>query len=145
MSVKGALWVISCKRITLKLPTLYPAGLYSLRGQTSYRKISWSLEDTRLRYRHFYSFWNLTGTSAAVLPRCLSISERYLSWGILGITSRWSMWTEGGGGLLLAVRSQLNAGSQLQAGGGRARGWGGWWEEPTLKLVDGFGINSVRV
>ena len=72
----------------------------------------------------------------------IEISLVFLSWGILGITSRWSMWTEGGG-LLLAVRSQLNAGSQLQAGGGRAQGWGGWWEEPTLKLVDGFGINRA--
>ena len=33
---------------------------------------------------------------------------------------------------LSAVRSQLNVGSQLQAGGGRAQEWGGWWEEPTL-------------
>ena len=28
-------------------------GLYSLSGRTSYRKISWSLEDTRFRFRLF--------------------------------------------------------------------------------------------
>ena len=69
-----------------------------------------------------------------------------LSWGLLGITSIWSIQEcePRGGGLLLAVQSQLNAGSQLQAGGRRAQGWGGW-VEPTLKLANGFGINSVRV
>ena len=47
-------------------------GLYSLSGWTSYRKISWSLEATRFGFRLFQSLWNLTGTSAAVLPRCPS-------------------------------------------------------------------------
>ena len=46
-------------------------GLYSLSGKTSYRKISWSLEAARFGFKHFQSLWNLTGTSAAVLPRCL--------------------------------------------------------------------------
>ena len=47
-------------------------GLYSLSGKTSYRKISWSLEAARFGFRLFQSLWNLTGTSAAALPRCLS-------------------------------------------------------------------------
>ena len=46
--------------------------LYSLSGRTSYRKISWSLEAARLGFRLFQSFWNLTNTSAAALPRSLS-------------------------------------------------------------------------
>ena len=47
-------------------------GLYSLSGKTSYRKISWSLEAARFGFRLFQSLWNLAGTSAAALPRCLS-------------------------------------------------------------------------
>ena len=50
-------------------PTL---GLYSLSGKTSYRKISWSLEAARFGFKLFQSLWNLAGTSAALLPRCLS-------------------------------------------------------------------------
>ena len=49
-----------------------PLGLYSLSGKTSYRKISWSLEAARFGFKLFQSLWNLTGTSAALLPRCLS-------------------------------------------------------------------------
>ena len=47
-------------------------GLYSLSRKTSYRKISWSLEAARFRFKLFQSLWNLAGTSAALLPRCLS-------------------------------------------------------------------------
>ena len=47
-------------------------GLYSLNGKTSYRKISWSLEAVRFRFKLLQSLWNLAGTSAALLPRCLS-------------------------------------------------------------------------
>ena len=46
-------------------------GLYSLSGKTSYRKISWSLEAARFGFKLFQSLWNLAGTSAALLPRCL--------------------------------------------------------------------------
>ena len=46
-------------------------GLYSLRGRKSYRKISWSLEAARFVFRLFQSLWNLTGTLAVALPRCL--------------------------------------------------------------------------
>ena len=46
-------------------------GLYSLSGKTSYRQISWSLEAARLGVAMVVSLWNLTGTSAAVLPRYL--------------------------------------------------------------------------
>ena len=47
-------------------------GIYSLSGKTSYRKISCNIEATRFGFRLFQSLWNLTGTSAAALPRCLS-------------------------------------------------------------------------
>ena len=47
-------------------------GLYSLSGKTSYRKISWSLEAARFGFKLFQSLWNLAGTSAALLPSCLS-------------------------------------------------------------------------
>ena len=47
-------------------------GLYSLSGKTSYRKISWSLEAAGFGFKLFKSLWNLAGTSAALLPRCLS-------------------------------------------------------------------------
>ena len=47
-------------------------GLYSLSDKTSYRQISWSLEAARLSVIMIVSLWNLTGISAALLPRCLS-------------------------------------------------------------------------
>ena len=47
-------------------------GLYSLSGKTSYRQISWSLEAVRLGVIIIAPLWNLTGTSAALLPRGLS-------------------------------------------------------------------------
>ena len=47
-------------------------GLYSLSGKTPYWKISWSLEAARFRFKLFQSLWNLAGTLAALLPRCLS-------------------------------------------------------------------------
>ena len=47
-------------------------GLYSLSGKTSHRKISWSLEAARFGFKLVQSLWNLAGTSAALLPRCLS-------------------------------------------------------------------------
>ena len=56
----------------ISLQTAYVQGLYSLSGKTSYRKISWSLEATRFGFKPFQLLWNLAGTSAALLPRCLS-------------------------------------------------------------------------
>ena len=47
-------------------------GLYSLSRKTSYRQISWSLKVARFFVIMIVSFWNLTSTSAALLPRCLS-------------------------------------------------------------------------
>ena len=43
-----------------------------LSRKTSYRKISWSLEAARFGFRLFQLLLNLTVTSAATLPRCLS-------------------------------------------------------------------------
>ena len=48
---------------------------YSLSGWTSYRKISWSLEAAEFGFRLSQSLGNMTGTSAAALPRCLSNSR----------------------------------------------------------------------
>ena len=47
-------------------------GPVSISDKTSYRKILWSLEAARLVVQIIASFWNLTGTSTALLPRCLS-------------------------------------------------------------------------
>ena len=46
--------------------------LSSLSDKTSYRKISLSLEAARFGFKLFQSLWNLAGTSAALLLRCLS-------------------------------------------------------------------------
>ena len=52
----------------------YPChpGPVSLSDKTSYRKMSWSLEAARFVFRIIISLLNLTGTSAALLPRYLS-------------------------------------------------------------------------
>ena len=63
---------ISCYLIICCWPFGVHLGLYSLSGKTSYRKISWSLEAARFGFKLFQSLWNLAGTSAALLPRCLS-------------------------------------------------------------------------
>ena len=47
-------------------------SLYALSGKTSYRKISWSLEAARFGFKLLQWLCNLAGTSAALLPRCLS-------------------------------------------------------------------------
>ena len=47
-------------------------GPVSICDKLSYHKISWSLEAARLVVWITVSPWNLTGTSAALLPRCLS-------------------------------------------------------------------------
>ena len=47
-------------------------GPVSISEKMSYRKISWSLEAARFVLRIVWSLWNLTGTSAALLPMCLS-------------------------------------------------------------------------
>ena len=60
----------ACPRDLIGLPPFL--GLYSLSGKTSYHKISWSLEAARFEFKLFQSLWNLAGTSAALLPRCLS-------------------------------------------------------------------------
>ena len=56
------------------IPYLY-LGLYSLGGETSYRK-SWRGE---IGFALLQSFWNLTGASSAALPRCLSNLKPYVS------------------------------------------------------------------
>ena len=49
-----------------------PWLLLTVSARTSYRKISWSLEVARFRFRLYQSLSNVTVTSAAALPRCLS-------------------------------------------------------------------------
>ena len=53
-----------------RAPFQYP--IRRLIVMTSYGKILWSLEAARLLVWIILSLWNLTGASAAVLPRCLS-------------------------------------------------------------------------
>ena len=48
-------------------------GLDSQSGKTSYHQISWSLKAAWSDVIMIISLWNLTGISAALLPRCLSI------------------------------------------------------------------------
>ena len=43
---------------------------------TAHCEVSHCFKGVRLSVKMSVSFWNLTGTSAAVLPRCLSNSER---------------------------------------------------------------------
>ena len=58
-------------RLTIRMS--YPIqGVYSLSERMSYRKISLSLEAAGFGFKFFLSFCNLTGTSPAPLPRCLS-------------------------------------------------------------------------
>ena len=47
-------------------------GLYSISGKTSYHQISGSLEAVRIDVIMIVSLRNLTGTSAALLPRSLT-------------------------------------------------------------------------
>ena len=59
-------------------------GPVSISDKTSYHKIWWSLEVGRWVVWLIALFWNLTGTLAALLPRCLSkISE----WSIISNTN----------------------------------------------------------
>ena len=63
---------LKCVSWTPCIPVAPVQGLYSLSGRTSYRKILWSLEAARFKFRLFQSLCNLTGTSAAVLLRSSS-------------------------------------------------------------------------
>ena len=83
IDMKQCVWINTAIRFYIKtilicLYDLYSRykipiqGLYSLSGKTSYRKISWSLEAARFGFKLFQSLWNLAGTSAALLPMCLS-------------------------------------------------------------------------
>ena len=47
-------------------------GPVSISDKTSYRKMTWSLEAARFVFRIVRSLWNLIGTSAALLPMCIS-------------------------------------------------------------------------
>ena len=51
-----------------------------MRSWASIHQISRSVEAARLDVIIIVSLWNLTGISAALLPRCLSISERLGKW-----------------------------------------------------------------
>ena len=68
--------------------TVAVQGLYALSDKTSCRKISWSLDDARIGFSLFQSLWYLTGTSATVLPRCLS-KFRAIRWLWSPITRLW--------------------------------------------------------
>ena len=64
---------VICAPIRSWSDAIYPGRHpVSISEKTSYRKISWSLEAVRFVFRIARSFWNLTDTSAALLPMCLS-------------------------------------------------------------------------
>ena len=65
-------WPSAAKWGLRKLKPHADLGPVSISDKTSYCKISQSLEATRFVFRIVRSFWNLTGTSAAVLPTWLS-------------------------------------------------------------------------
>ena len=70
-------WMCTCISIALQLlvahtRTAWNLGPVSISDMTSYRKISRSLDAARLVVQIIVSLWNLTGTLAAVLLRCLS-------------------------------------------------------------------------
>ena len=50
----------------------YDPGLCKLNGKTVYHQISWKLEVLGYRYTYIWLFWNLTGTSSALLLNLLS-------------------------------------------------------------------------
>ena len=62
-------WSASILRCPRNLQDTAPGPIS---GRTYYRKIPWWLEAARFEFRPFQSLWNLTGTSAALLPKCLS-------------------------------------------------------------------------
>ena len=66
------IWLNTNTGLSVNNMSRWSLRLYSLSGKTSYRKISWSLEAARFGFKLFQSLWNLAGTSAALLPRCLS-------------------------------------------------------------------------
>ena len=74
----GLIYIISCYCFVVhtswlgKLVFVHCQGLYSFSGRTSYHKISWSLEAALFGPQLFQSRWQLTDTSAAALPWCLS-------------------------------------------------------------------------
>ena len=72
IGIKVLFGVLYCSNVLLLTMLDFSLGLYSLSGKTSYRKISWSLEAARWGFKLFQSLWNLAGTSATLLPRCLS-------------------------------------------------------------------------
>ena len=61
---------IPCAALPVDCPELQ--GPISISDKLSYCKISQSLEAARFVFRIVWSLWNLTGTSAAGLPKCLS-------------------------------------------------------------------------
>ena len=63
----------SLKCVSDGYPMLHsPLDPVSIFDKTSYRKISQSLKAARFVFRIMWSLWNLTGTSAALLPMCQS-------------------------------------------------------------------------
>ena len=58
--------------VNLRYQRGWHLGPVPISDKTSYRKISWSLEAERSVVQIITQLWNLTGTSAPLLPRCLS-------------------------------------------------------------------------
>ena len=72
MNKSWAYFRVICTPIRSWSDAIYPGRHpVSISEKTSHRKISWSLEAARFVFRIVRSLWNLTGTSAALLPMCL--------------------------------------------------------------------------
>ena len=65
-------WLVQENIVIQSLGIVLEQDPVSIFDKTSYRKISQSLEAARFLFRIVRSLWNLTGTSAALLPMCLS-------------------------------------------------------------------------
>ena len=63
------MWDLNCEIVSLVVKVLGPVYISD---KASYCKISQSLEAARFVFRVVGSLWSLTGTTAAMLPTCLS-------------------------------------------------------------------------
>ena len=66
-------WYVLCRMPLLSIQYfIHKTEVVNILGKTSYRKNSWSLEAVKFGFKLFQWLWNWAGTSAALLPMCLS-------------------------------------------------------------------------
>ena len=89
LALSGELWNVFYQYFNRNWPCYKRFLLYSLSGKTSYHQTSWCLEAARLDVIMIVSLCNLTGISAALLPRCLS------NFWAIGKVETWISWLRG--------------------------------------------------